>query len=133
MAVQRISRAFKDVSLSFDMHPITKDIPVLKNADAIKRAIRNLIQTVPSERFFNPYLGSEVKASLFEFVDIGTATILEEQITIAISNHEPRVENVDVDVTPRANDNAFEIKVTFKIIGQDIPPQQFNYILEATR
>ncbi len=133
MAVQRISRAFKDVSLSFDMHPITKDIPVLKNADAIKRAIRNLIQTVPSERFFNPYLGSEVKASLFEFVDIGTATILEEQILIAISNHEPRVEDVDVDVIPRANDNAFEIKVTFKIIGQDIPPQQFNYILEATR
>ncbi len=133
MAVQRISRAFKDVSLSFDMHPITKDIPVLKNADAIKRAIRNLIQTVPSERFFNPYLGSEVKASLFEFVDIGTATILEEQITIAISNHEPRVENVDVDVTPRANDNAFEIKVNFTIIGQDIPPQQFTYILEATR
>ena len=115
------------------MHPITKDIPVLKNADAIKRAIRNLIQTVPSERFFNPYLGSEVKASLFEFVDIGTATILEEQILIAISNHEPRVEDVDVDVIPRANDNAFEIKVTFKIIGQDIPPQQFNYILEATR
>ena len=133
MAVQRISRAFKDVSLSFDMHPITKDIPVLKNADAIKRAIRNLIQPVPSERFFNPYLGSEVKASLFEFVDIGTATILEEQITIAISNHEPRVENVDVDVTPRANDNAFEIKVNFTIIGQDIPPQQFTYILEATR
>ena len=52
---------------------------------------------------------------------------------IAISNHEPRVENVDVDVTPRANDNAFEIKVNFTIIGQDIPPQQFTYILEATR
>lgn len=133
MAVQRISKAFKDVSLSFDRHPVTNDILVLKNEDAIKRAIRNLIQTMPSERFFNPYLGSEVKTSLFEFVDFGTSSILEEQIKIAIDNYEPRVENVDVVVVPRANDNNFEINVTFTIIGQDVPPQKFSYILEATR
>lgn len=133
MAVQRISRAFKDVSLSFDRHPITNDILVLKNEDAIKRSIRNLIQTMPSERFFNPYLGSEVKTSLFEFVDFGTSSILEEQIKIAIDNYEPRVENAKVVVVPKANDNSFEINVSFTIIGQDIPPQKFTYILEATR
>ena len=133
MAVQRISRAFKDVSLSFDRHPITNDILVLKNEDAIKRSIRNLIQTMPSERFFNPYLGSEVKTSLFEFVDFGTSSILEEQIKIAIDNYEPRVENAKVVVVPRANDNSFEINVSFTIIGQDIPPQKFTYILEASR
>ena len=133
MAVQRISRAFKDISLSFDRHPVTNDILVLKNEDAIKRSIRNLIQTMPSERFFNPYLGSEVKTSLFEFVDFGTSSILEEQIKIAIDNYEPRVENAKVVVVPRANDNSFEINVSFTIIGQDIPPQKFTYILEATR
>ena len=133
MAVQKISRTFKDISLSFEPHPITKDLPVLINERAIARSVRNLVETIPTERPFNPFLGSNVRSSLFEFVDIGTATILEEQITIAISNHEPRVENVDVDVTPRANDNAFEIKVNFTIICQDIPPQQFTYILEATR
>ena len=133
MAVQRISRAFKDVSLSFDRHPVTNDILVLKNEDAIKRSIRNLIQTMPSERFFNPYLGSEVKTSLFEFVDFGTSSILEEQIKIAIDNYEPRVENVKVVVVPKANDNNFEINVSFTIIGQDISPQKFTYILEATR
>ena len=133
MAVQRISRAFKDISLSFDRHPVTNDILVLKNEDAIKRSIRNLIQTMPSERFFNPYLGSEVKTSLFEFVDFGTSSILEEQIKIAIDNYEPRVENAKVVVVPRANDNSFEISVTFTIIGQDVPPQKFSYILEATR
>ena len=133
MAVQRISRAFKDISLSFDRHPVTNDILVLKNEDAIKRSIRNLIQTMPSERFFNPYLGSEVKTSLFEFVDFGTSSILEEQIKIAIDNYAPRVENAKVVVVPRANDNSFEINVSFTIIGQDIPPQKFNYILEATR
>jgi|TARA_B100001996_G_scaffold376913_1_gene358785 hypothetical protein len=133
MAVKRISRAFKDISLSFEMHPITKDIPILKNEDAIKRAIRNLIQTVPSERFFNSYIGSEVKTTLFEFVDFGNATILEEQITIAISNYEPRVENVKVKVIPQPDNNAFEVNINFKIIGQDVPPQKFTYILEATR
>lgn len=133
MAVQRISRAFKDISLSFDMHPVTKDILVLKNEDAIKRSIRNLVQTVPTERFFNPTIGADVKTSLFDFVDFGTASILQKQIEIAIQNYEPRVENPRVVVDPRPDLNAFEITVTFTIVGLEVPRQQFSYILEATR
>ena len=133
MAVKRISRAFKDISLSFEMHPVTKDIPVLKNESAIKRSIRNIVQTIPSERFFQPYFGSEIKNSLFEFVDFGSASLLEKQIEVAIKNFEPRVENPQIKVIPRANDNAFEIDIHYRIIGQDVPPQQFTYILEATR
>ena len=83
--VQRISRSFKDISLSFDVHPITKDLLVLRDADAIKRSIRNLVQTIPTERFFNPTFGSEVRTSLFEFVDFGTASVVRQQIEIAIS------------------------------------------------
>ncbi len=131
--VQRISRAFKDISLSFDRHPVTNDILVIKNADAIKKSVRNIVQTVPSERFFNPIFGSEVKTSLFEFVDFGTASQLERQILVAIENYEPRVERVQVDVLPRADRNEFEITISFNIIGQEIPPQQFSFILEATR
>lgn len=131
--VQRISRAFKDISLSFDRHPITNDITVLKNADAIKKSIRNIVQTIPSERFFNPIFGSEVKTSLFEFVDFGTASLLETQILTAIENYEPRVNTLDVNVTPRADQNAFEITISFNIIGQEVPAQQFSFILEATR
>ena len=133
MAVQRISRAFKDISLSFDMHPVTKDILVLKNEDAIKRSIRNLVQTVPTERFFNPTIGADVKTSLFEFVDFGTASVLQKQIEIAIQNYEPRVENPRVVVDPRQDLNAFEINITFTIVGLEVPRQQFSYILEATR
>lgn len=133
MQRQRISRAFKDISLSFDMHPITKDILVLKNEDAIKRSIRNIIQTMPSERFFNPTFGSDVKTSLFEFVDFGTASLLQTQIEIAIDNYEPRVDKVKVEVVPNPDENNFEITVVFDIIGQDFPTQTFNYILEATR
>ena len=133
MAVQRISRAFKDISLSFDMHPVTKDILVLKNQDAIKRSIRNLVQTIPTERFFNPTIGADVKTSLFEFVDFGTASVLQKQIEIAIQNYEPRVESPRVVVDPRPDLNAFEINITFTIVGLEVPRQQFSYILEATR
>ena len=65
MAITRISRAFKDISLSFKRHPVTNDIGVLKNENAIKRSVRNLVQTIPSERFFNSALGSDVRDSLF--------------------------------------------------------------------
>ena len=80
MAVTRISRSFKDISLSFEPHPVTKDFPVIKNQTAIIRSIRNLVETIPSEKFFNPNLGSNVKSSLFEFVDYGTASVIEGQI-----------------------------------------------------
>ena len=133
MAVQRISRAFKDISLSFDMHPVTKDIAVLKNEDAVKRSIRNIVQTIPFERFFNPTFGSDVRTNLFDFVDFGSATVLEEQIRIAINNDEPRASNVTVDVLPKVNINSFEISVYFSIVGLELPQQKFTYILESTR
>ena len=131
--VQRISRAFKDISLSFDRHPVTNDILNIKNEDAIKKAVRNIVQTVPSERFFNPIFGSDVKTSLFECVDFGTASLLEDQILVAIENYEPRINNVRVRVDPNADRNEFEIFISYNIVGQEVPPQQFSFILEATR
>jgi phage baseplate assembly protein W len=133
MAVQRISRSFKDISLSFEPHPVTKDLPILKNERAISRSIRNLVETIPTERFFNSLLGSDVRRSLFEFCDYGTASIIQTQIETTIENYETRVNNVQVDVDPRPDDNAFEVTVIFDIIGQEIPTQQFTFLLEATR
>jgi len=131
--VQRISRAFKDISLSFDRHPITNDILKIKNEDAIKKAVRNIVRTVPSERFFNPIFGSDVKTSLFEFVDFGTASELEDQILVAIENYEPRISNIQVRVDPNADRNEFEVFISYNIVGQEVPPQKFSFILEATR
>jgi phage baseplate assembly protein W len=133
MAVTRISRSFKDISLSFDPHPVTKDLPILKNQNAIIRSIRNLVETIPNERFFNPSLGSDVRSSLFEFVDFATASVIREQIINTISNYEPRVDNVDIEVNPSPDTNEFEVTVIFDIIGQEVPTQQFSFILEATR
>jgi phage baseplate assembly protein W len=133
MAVKRISRSFKDISLSFEPHPVTKDLPVLVNERAIARSVRNLVETIPSERFFDPILGSDVRRSLFEFVDYGTAAVIADQIETTIYNFEPRVDNVSAQVEPKPDDNTFEVTIVFDIIGQDFPTQQFTFLLEATR
>ena len=129
----RVSRSFKDISLSFNAHPVTNDIQILKNENAIKRSVRNLVQTIPRERFFNPILGTDIRGSLFDFVDFGTASVIEKQIQTTIDNFEPRVENLQIEVFPRPDDNEFEVNIYFDIIGQEFPAQAFQFILEATR
>ena len=133
MPTKRVSRAFKDISFSFDPHPVTKDLPVLVNARAITRSIRNLVETIPTERFFNSKLGSDVRKSLFDFVDVGTASVIRTQILNTINFYENRVENLRVEVDPRPDDNSFDVIVFFDIVGLDLPSQQFSFILESTR
>ena len=133
MAIKRISRSFKDISLSFDRHPITGDILTLTNERAITRSIRNIVETIPSERFFNTDFGSDVRSSLFNNMDYGIIGIIQDQILQAIRNYEPRVENGDVDINPLFDDNSLDVTVIFDIIGQDFPTQQFTFVLEATR
>ena len=133
MAITRISRTFKDISLSFTPHPVTKDLPVLKNENAIVRSVRNLVETIPTERFFNSSLGSDVQDSLFGFVDYGTASQIEDQIVTTVTNYEPRVENINVEVEPQMDNNSFGVIVQFDIVGQAFPPQEFAFLLETTR
>jgi phage baseplate assembly protein W len=133
MAYKRVSRGFKDISLSFSPHPVTKDLPILKNEDAIKRSVRNVVETIPTEKFFNPDFGSDVYRSLFDFVDFGTANIIQNQIETSINNFEPRVDNVRVEVDPRPDENEFEVTVIYDIVGQEFPTQEFTFILESTR
>ena len=134
MAVKRISRSFKDINLSFSPHPVTKDLTVLRNDNAIKRSVRNIVQTIPTERFFNSILGSDVRDLLFDnFIDFGTASAIEDQIKISIENFEPRVDNLEVNVEPRPDQNEFEVNVIFDIIGQEFPTQDFKFILQSTR
>ena len=134
MAVKRISRAFKDINLSFTPHPVTKDLTVLRNENAIKRSVRNIVQTIPSERFFNSILGSDVRDLLFDnFVDFGTASAIEDQIIISIENFEPRVDLTGVKVTPNFDNNAFDVVINYDIIGIDVLPQQLTFALQPTR
>ena len=133
MSVTRVSRSFKDISLSFEPHPVTKDLPVLRNERAITRSVRNLVETIPTERFFNSLLGSDVRKSLFNFVDYATGAVIEDQIKTSIENFEPRVSNVIVEVFPIPDENTFNVTIYYDIIGQDFPRQELTFILEATR
>ena len=119
--------------MSFLPHPVTKDLPILKNENAIRRSVRNIVETIPTEKFFDSDFGSDVYKSLFDFVDYGTASIIEDQIKSSIENFEPRVDNIQIEVDPRPDSNEFEVVVAFNIIGQEFPTQEYSFLLEATR
>ena len=133
MEIKRRSRAFKDISLSFSPHPVTKDLPVLTNERAIARSVRNLVETIPSERFFNSLLGTDVRGSLFELFTTETVTIIEDQVQTTIANFEPRVDNVSVQVDAQYDNNELNVTVFFDIVGLEVPTQSFTFILEPTR
>jgi|TARA_B100000035_G_scaffold280562_1_gene260913 hypothetical protein len=133
MAVQRTSRAFRDISLSFRPHPVTGDLPILRNENAIIRSIRNLVETIPNERFFNSTIGSDVRSSLFDNPIIGTEIRIKDQIESTIRTYEDRVENLLIEVDFLPDLNSIDVTVHFDIIGNDFPQQTINFILEATR
>ena len=133
MAITRNSKAFKDISLTFAPHPVTKDLPVLLNERAIVRSVRNLVETIPTERFFDSTLGTDIRASLFENFNSTTVTIIEDQVRSTIRRYEPRVDDIGVEVDGLPDRNALEVKVIFTINGLETPPQDFTFILEPTR
>ena len=133
MAIQRNSRAFKDISLSFTPHPVTKDLPVLINERAIVRSVRNLVETIPTERFFDSLLGTDIRESLFDNYTRGQVVIIEDQVRETLKRFEPRVDNVGVEVDANPDDNNLNVKVFFDIVGLESAPQFFSFILEPTR
>ena len=133
MTINRKSRAFKDISLSFSPHPVTKDLPVLVNERAVIRSVRNLVETIPTERFFNSILGTDIRDTLFGNYDRAEVMMIEDQIRETLGNFEPRVSNVGATVKARPDDNNLDITVFFDITGLDLPTQSFSFILEPTR
>ena len=133
MPVQRISKSFKDISMSFQVNPLTDDLIVIKNATAIARSLRNLVLTTPGERFFNENLGSEVNNLLFENVDDITAMSVRTEIVNVIENYEPRVNLLRVSVNANIDSYSMDVKIVYKIIGIEIPPQELSFVLIPTR
>ena len=133
MPVERVSRGFKDISMSFEVNPITDDIIGVKNDTAIARSIRNLVLTTPGERFFNESLGSEVSQVLFDTLDDISAAVIRDEIEQTIIRFEPRVKLSDVKVKPDFDNNEFNVTVSYDIIGIDALPQQLNFALQPTR
>ena len=133
MPVERISRGFKDISMSFEANPINNDMIGIKNSTAIARSIRNLVLTVPGERFFNEDLGSRVSEILFDSIDDISASAIRDEIEETIIKYEPRVKLNNVKVQPNYDNYEFDVTITYDIIGIDATPQQLNFALESTR
>ena len=133
MPLERISKGFKDISMSFKVNPITNDVIGVRNDIAISRSIRNLVLTTPGERFFNPDLGSRVSQSLFENVDEISAASMRDEIEETIIRYEPRVKLQDVKAIPNYDDHSFDVTITYDIIGIEAFPQQLNFALQPTR
>ena len=133
MPVERVSKGFKDISMSFEVNPINNDIIGVKNDTAIARSIRNLIFTVPGERFFNENLGSKVSQVLFDNVDEISASAIKDEIEETIIKYEPRVKLEDVRVKPDYDNYTFDVTIVYDIIGIDALTQQLNFALQSTR
>ena len=133
MPVERISKGFKDISMSFEVNPITNDLIGVKNDTAIARSIRNLVFTTPGERFFNPNLGSGVSELLFDNIDDISAAAIRDEIEETIIKYEPRVKLNNVKVEPNYDNHEFDVTITYDIIGIDALSQQLNFALQSTR
>ena len=124
---------FKDISLTFNRHPVTDDIGVFTNENAIKRAVTNLVRTRIGERFFESLLGSAVEDSLFEQADPDNAQVLEDDIRLLLENFEPRIKRVDVRVIYPLDTNELTVTINYDIVGLAIPRQNIEFILQSTR
>ena len=133
MPVERISRGFKDLSMTFQSNPLNDDLIGLKNANAIARSVRNIVMTYPGEKFFQPDFGSRVSKLLFENVDDITASQIQEEIEYSINNYEPRVSLVNVSVVADNDNASFDAIITYDIIGADVAPQELQFALQSTR
>ena len=133
MPIERASKSFKDISMSFKVSPLTFDLIANKNETAIARSIRNLILTAPGERPFNPELGSQVSRLLFDPIDDITTEALKEQIENTINNFEPRVRLRQVVVQPNFDANEYDISIRYDIVGIEATPQQLSFALQQTR
>lgn len=133
MPAERVSKSFKDISMTFESSPLNYDLIAIKNETAINRSILNLVFTLPGEKFFDDEFGSMVSKILFENINDITASLIEDQITNLIENYEPRVDLISVKSTPNYDEGAFDVKISYAIVGIDIPPQSLQFVLLPNR
>lgn len=133
MPIERVSKTFKDISLSLQINPLNYDLIEVKNENAIARSLRNLVLTLPGERFFNQNLGSKVSQSLFENISEVSASVIQDEIRNTIQNYEPRVNLIDVNVSPNDEYNEFNVTIRYYIIGIDALPQELTFALQSVR
>ena len=133
MPLERVKQGYKDLSMSFKSNPLNDDLIGLKDQSAIARSIRNIVFTLPGEKFFDSDFGSEVSATLFENLDDVSAITIRDEIEYIINTYEPRVKLLNVDSMANYDNNEYNVVITYQIIGSDVPPQDLEFVLLPSR
>ena len=133
MPIERVSQAFKDISMTFQSNPLNRDLIAIKNENAIARSLRNIVFTTPGEKFFNESFGSKITESVFENIDEINAAVIADEIREAIDIYETRVELDSVKAYPDFDNNGFDVIITYDVVGTSIPTQELQFVLQSSR
>ena len=133
MPLERTGQGFKDLSMTFQVNPLNDDLIALKNANAIARSVRNIVFTLPGEKFFDEDFGSNISQSLFENIDEISAAEIVDEIEQSLINYEPRINLLNVRAFPNFDNNQFDVRIIYEIIGASVPPQELQFALQSTR
>ena len=133
MPIERVSQSFKDISMTFQSNPLNNDLIAIKNENAISRSLRNIVFTLPGEKFFDQSFGSRITESLFENIDEITASVIVDEIRESIEIYESRVELIDVKAFPDYENNGFDVIIVYDIIGSEVPAQELQFVLQSSR
>ena len=127
------SRAFKDINLSFKRHPVTNDVVTIRNEDAIKRSVKNIIFTTLGEKPFMPQFGSVISESLFELSTNLNEVRITDEIKTSLMNYEPRIDNLDITVSLYPDSNEMNVTVQYDIVGMTAETQIVDVLLFPAR
>ena len=127
------SRAFKDINLSFKRHPVTNDVVAIRDEDAIKRSVKNIIFTILGEKPFEPLFGSVINDALFDLSTNLSQVAVADEISSSLLNHEPRIADIDVTVTVAPDTNEMNCTVQYSIVGIPAPTQTVDVLLFPAR
>ena len=127
------SRAFKDINLSFKRHPVTNDVVTIRNEDAIKRSVKNIIFTILGEKPFIPQFGSVINESLFDLNTNLSEIRITDEIKSSLLNYEPRIDNIEVTVQVSPDRNEMNCTVQYDIVGLPAPTQEVDVLLFPAR
>ena len=127
------SRAFKDINLSFKRHPVTNDVVTIRDEDAIKRSVRNIIFTILGEKPFEPNFGSVINESLFDLSTNLSEIRVQDEIRTSLLNYEPRISNISVTVIVAPDTNEMNCTVQYDIVGIPSPTQEVDVLLLPAR
>ena len=133
MPLERVSQGFRDISMTFQSNPLNNDLIGLKNENAIARSVRNIVFTLPGEKFFDEDFGSRISQTLFENIDEISAAEIVDEIEQSLVNYEPRINLLNVRAFPNFDNNQFDVRIIYEIIGASVPPQELQFALQSTR